>query len=565
MHFVKTLRFQILLMVLLAYLVPTLVFSAGLGRVFFPGLREKAESDLSTGAMYAAAICRENVERVVSLAKEATYDNEINTVYGQYVAGEMIASDFLTRCRNYLDRRYGREEFIETAIFLPVNEPSLMTYSRTGYEAAVRFESTMKERVLIRGGTIDTRCLFVQNGDAVYLIRNLMNLRMERFGMLVLGIRMDALLESAQTFAGAREAEMTVKLGEAGERTLDWAHIPEGISRDEEQVLYHAAFSDWDWDLQILLEVSAEKVYREIYTFRRIMVVLWLALLPMLAVILFFVNRRIVRPVGRLREAAGRMEAGELGVTVPDAGEDELGVLSRTFSHMSVQLKTLVDRTYREEIALRDARIQAMQSRINPHFINNALETLNWEARMEGSERMSEMVEALSVLLNASMSRKNRRTVPLREEMEITEAYAYFVSLRFGERLRVREEIADDCLDCQVPQLCLQPIMENAVEHGIAPAGSGEILLEAFREGDKLILRVTNSGRGMDAEDEKRIADALSGTGDAGEHLGLANIFSRVRLLYADAAQCDVRGGKEQCTVVTLSLPAKNATEEELP
>lgn len=107
---------------------------------------------------------------------------------------------------------------------------------------------------------------------------------------------------------------------------------------------------------------------------------------------------------------------------MPMNGDDELGDLGRAFSNMSTRIAELIDKTYKEEIALRDARIQAMQSRINPHFINNVLESINWQARMEGSQSISAMVEALSVLLNASMARGDRHMVPLREEYDVAQA-----------------------------------------------------------------------------------------------------------------------------------------------
>ena len=134
-----------------------------------------------------------------------------------------------------------------------------------------------------------------------------------------------------------------------------------------------------------------------------------------------------------LAKASSLIEAGELGVTVPMRGDDELGRLGKAFTSMSLRLEELIKKTYKEEIALRDARIQAMQSRINPHFINNALESINWEARIEGSETISAMVESLSVLLNASMSRNDRRIVTLKEELEVAKAYFYFVGLSYGD------------------------------------------------------------------------------------------------------------------------------------
>jgi len=214
-----------------------------------------------------------------------------------------------------------------------------------------------------------------------------------------------------------------------------------------------------------------------------------------------------------------------------------------------------VDKTYKEEIALRDAKIQAMQSRINPHFINNTLETLNWQARLEGSETMSGMVESLSVLLNAGMGRANRRMVTLREEMEVARAYCYFVGLRFGDRLRVEMKMNDSVLDAIVPLLTLQPLLENAVEHGIEPAGGGDITLEGVQAGDCLLLTVTNSGKPLSDEDHQRIRTSLGGDNQNGHHLGLANISTRLHLIYGGRAAIHVTSDEQLRTVVQLSIP----------
>ena len=310
-----------------------------------------------------------------------------------------------------------------------------------------------------------------------------------------------------------------------------------------------------DYALLAGLTLGRARLYGEIDAFRMLLFGLLLLLIPILAVIAWYVYRRITRPIALLSEAAGRIEAGELGVTVPMRGEDELGRLGRAFSGMSLRLKELIDKTYKEEIALRDARIQAMQSRINPHFINNALETINWQARIEGSDTISAMVESLSVLLNAGMSRNNRRMVSLKEELEVARAYFYFVGLRFGDSLKTGIDAAPDSLDAIVPVLTLQPIIENAVEHGIAPAGGGEIRLRCARSGDALLLEVINSGQPLQPEDRERIDAALRGDSEGGAHLGLANISDRLRLIYAGRA--DIRGFSDPVgrTRVTLEIP----------
>jgi two-component system sensor histidine kinase YesM len=228
---------------------------------------------------------------------------------------------------------------------------------------------------------------------------------------------------------------------------------------------------------------------------------------------------------------------------------------------MSVRLKELIEKTYQEEIELKNAQIQALQSRINPHFLNNALETINWEARMEGSEAIENMISALSVLLNASLGRKNRRLVSLQEELEVADGYIFFIQQRFGDSLTITRVIDPDAEGCIVPLLTVQPVLENAVEHGIAPAGGGEIRLSARQAANCLELKITNTGQFLRPEDRQRIDAALSGEAGEGNHLGLANIANRLRLLYGSQARLTVSGGPGEKTVVEIHVP--QTTEED--
>jgi two-component system sensor histidine kinase YesM len=241
-------------------------------------------------------------------------------------------------------------------------------------------------------------------------------------------------------------------------------------------------------------------------------------------------------------------------------GNDELGMLGKAFSGMSLRIKELIDKTYKEEIALRDSQIQALQSRINPHFINNALEDINWQARMDGSEQASRMVSALSVLLNATMANREKRVLKLREELEVADAYIFFAQERFGDRLTIRKEIEEATLEDELPLLTLQPVLENAMEHGIAPAGGGEILLKCAREGESLAITVVNGGKELDEEDRARIDIALE-SGSTGNHVGLGNIAGRLKLIYHGQAGITVEKDEMKRTVARITIPQNRPKE----
>lgn len=563
MKLLKSIRIQLVAILLICYLTPTLLLGEYMGRVLLEDLRAKTETALTSSAEHAWTLSLQNVQRAVELAKDATYDGELTQVYASYQAGTTSASEFLRQSRNYIERKYSREELFTFALFIPEDDSGMLVYNRAGYEWVSAFQRHAMQRVREAGEALDTRCLFLEENGQVYLIRNLMNLKMERFGMLVLGVNRDELLRDVQGLGDAWDGEVHIMLGQSGSVELGWDAIPDGMTEAAvDRIIYVQRETSRDYDFAMQLSVPEDRIFGEVRAFRKLMAWLLALLAPVLALILLYVHRRIVKPISLLSRASRRIEAGELGVTVPMHGDDELGRLGSAFSNMSRRIQELIDRTYKEEIALRDAKIQAMQSRINPHFINNALETLNWEARLEGSDTMSAMVESLSVLLNASLDRGGRRMVALQEEIEVARAYCYFIGLRFGDRLTVHVEVDPKALQTVVPLLTLQPLLENAVEHGIEPAGGGEIELRGVRAGNSLCLEVINGGKRLTGEDWQRIRTALAGDNQNGHHLGLANICTRLHLIYGGRADIRVETDDRERTVVQLKIPLDEEGED---
>jgi sensor histidine kinase YesM len=164
------------------------------------------------------------------------------------------------------------------------------------------------------------------------------------------------------------------------------------------------------------------------------------------------------------------------------------------------------------------------------------------------------MVSSLSVLLNATLAREDRRLVTLREEMEVAEAYIFFIQQRFGDALTVSREIEEKAMDGVLPLLTIQPLLENAVEHGIAPAGGGNITLRGSLNDACMTIEIVNTGRETGKEDRERIEAALKGQ-PTGKHLGLANIVNRLRLIYGDRVLIRVDTDTPGQTTVRIVLP----------
>ena len=551
----QSLRAQIGLIMLLSYLIPVVLLGVFTGSFLMKKLENQTRSAVTSGAEQAWTLTNQNIERTLELARDATYDGELTDAWQKWNSESIGDAEFRRFCQIYLERKYSREPLLSFVACFPVKDPKLKTYLRGGALEGSGELQKLIETVQIMGEELDTRCRFFRFENNIYLVRNLLNLRMERFGMLILGINEERLFQPLTELGREWDAEVAIRLDDCGDPEIDWKSAGTGLTDDRKEKLYYSRLSGGEENgLDLRLTMDRRKQYNEVYSFRMLLLVMALLLVPIMIMIGIYLSRRIVKPLTLLSAASRRIEEGKLGATVPLNGEDELGRLGRSFSQMSLRLKELIDKTYKEEIELKTAQILDLQSRINPHFINNALEDINWQARIEGSESISSMVTSLSVLLNATMARQDRRLVTLREEMEVAEAYIYFIQQRFGTDLTVNREIDEKAMDGILPLLTIQPLLENAVEHGIAPAGGGIITIRCSLNDACMHVEIVNTGRETGKEDRERIEAALKGN-PTGKHLGLANIVNRLRLIYGESVTIRVDTDTPGQTTVSIIIP----------
>lgn len=169
--------------------------------------------------------------------------------------------------------------------------------------------------------------------------------------------------------------------------------------------------------------------------------------LPLLIVVIALFYHHITRPMETLAQANLLVQSGERGYEIREnPPNSEFSKLYAHFNAMSTELKNQFERSYLEQQASQQAQIKALQSQINPHFLNNTLEIINWEARMEGNDRVSAMIEALSTMLGAALDRDGRTQIPLKEELGYVDAYLYIIRERLGDGFHVYEQIDQSVL-----------------------------------------------------------------------------------------------------------------------
>lgn len=271
---------------------------------------------------------------------------------------------------------------------------------------------------------------------------------------------------------------------------------------------------------------------------------------------------RLTRPLEELTTQMKLVQAGDWPLASPDGeagprGRDEIGQLYVNFHRMLKRIDQLVEENYVQKLLVKEAEFQALQAQINPHFLYNTLNSINWLAKINRQHTISRMVEALGAMFRSLMDRE-RPVIALREELALVEHYLTIQTVRFGSRLQCDIRVEDGLMDTEIPKLTLQPLVENAIKHGLEQVvGTFHIRIRGRREDDAVVITVADDGPGMDGEAVQR---ALSGEGRTGK-IGLRNIHHRLQSRYGEAYGLTVRAQPGEGTAITLRLPCRRNDE----
>ncbi len=264
-------------------------------------------------------------------------------------------------------------------------------------------------------------------------------------------------------------------------------------------------------------------------------------------------------PISKLRRLMGEAERGNLDVSFDaEAHTGEIRQLGTSFNSMMDQIRHLLDLVYREQRAKREAEIRVLQAQIKPHFLYNTLDTIRWMAEERDAPEIVKMVGALTKLFRVSLSR-GREVIPLANEMDHVCSYLYIQKVRYEDKLNYEIDVPAELLGLQVNKLILQPLVENAIYHGIKQKrGEGHIRLTARREGERLIFEVADDGAGMSPEKCAQLNEELrAAAGTEYDHgYGLFNVNARIRLSYGAEYGLHYRVNEAGGITVTLTCPA---------
>lgn len=288
------------------------------------------------------------------------------------------------------------------------------------------------------------------------------------------------------------------------------------------------------------------------------------------AVLAYFITSGMVSGrIERLTCLMQEVQEGSMDMQVGSDDRDEIGMLYRGFGSMMKRIRTLINEVYLGKITQKEAELKALQAQINPHFLNNTLEMMNWQARMNNDIEVCKMIESLGTVLDSSMNRRNDRLVRLADELRCGDAFLYIMSMRFGQRLKVERNIDESLQQIYVPQLILQPLLENAIKHGIEKVSSGTIWLEIYRDGANVNIDVINTGKPLTETELVRIQKIIAGTcrldkSEPGVHtsIGIYNVNKRISLIFGAEYGLKVMQTEDGRIVSRIVIPLESESQD---
>ena len=275
------------------------------------------------------------------------------------------------------------------------------------------------------------------------------------------------------------------------------------------------------------------------------------------AVLAYFITSGMVSSrIERLTHFMQEVQEGSMDMQMESDDRDEIGMLYRGFGSMMKRIRTLINEVYLSKITQKEAELKALQAQINPHFLYNTLSLINWKALAAGEEDISRMTLALSTFYRAALNR-GRNVLQVETELSNTRAYLEIQSMLHDGDFDYEIEAQTEILQCESLNLILQPLVENAIHHGIEEKtdGRGKITVRGWKEDNCVWFMVEDNGVGM----EQEVADKILTMESKG--YGVRNVDERIRLCYGEKYAMKVESVVGKGTKMTIHFPARRLTD----
>ncbi|PFO09730.1 two-component sensor histidine kinase [Bacillus sp. AFS076308] len=411
------------------------------------------------------------------------------------------------------------------------------------------------------------------NGDliSVRLIRSYENLNFEKIGHLLVRVDLDKIVRDLPKPQGEIAGKIVMTKGDRVFYSEEGMNLPkesqlraknnqgygiENINGDRTFINHITTdFQNWTYWSIIPFNMMFSKITAAKYT----LVLVFMLMFVVLITLGFNFLRKITNPILDLATTMQEVQKGDFTVvyslTPSMSNEDEIGILYRNFKTMIEKIDELIQENYSKQLLIKETEFKALQAQINPHFLYNTMESINWLARTNKQEQISNMVQALSHLLRNSLSFKND-IITFQEELDIVNSYLTIQKYRFDDKFNFQMDIPSFVTKYKIPKLILQPLLENTFKHVVeSSVYVSKIELRAYQQEGKLFIRLEDNGSGIDPLIIQKVKEGKvkpRGTG-----IGLNNIDDRIKLYAGEQYGLIIENLSGKGTAITVVLPVQ--------
>ena len=331
----------------------------------------------------------------------------------------------------------------------------------------------------------------------------------------------------------------------------------------EGQDVFLAYYASPTSDLRVVSISPLRYIYKSINTIRNFTIMIVLISILIAAITSIFISRGISKPIKILRKKMKEFESGDLETQVGSYTSDEIGELSKTFDIMVTRIGDMIKKEYQTEIVKKQAEIHALQAQINPHFLYNTLGAIDGLAEIQGCKDISEMCTTLSQLMRYNIEQGEETTIE--KEIEQIKRYLFIEQKRHGDRMKYYIEVEPSVAQNKLLKLLIQPIVENAILHGVDQKRGSvhiSIAIKKINE-EKVEILICDTGNGISTERLEKIKEDLAVAETSywknkeknRYHIGLGNVHYRIKLHYGEAFGVNIESVYQKETIVQIQLP----------
>ena len=553
-------------------MVTTLVLVLAGIRYAFSLYDEQIYSKSSQVLMMSSNSIEEKLERVEEVSYEIAVDPHIQSILSA-LQGNVEKYEFYRleqELEDELVKYVGSEKYIQSINLFDSFGREFLAGSSSNSLKDRDKEFALKQAAKYEG---ENHWMEIDENNgyltSVRLIRSYENLNFENIGKLMVRVNLDKIVSDLPKPQGELAGNIVITDGAHvvySEKGTDHINNNQFLAKNEQGYgiekingerffvnHFTTDFEGWTYWSIIPFNMMFSKITAVKYS----LVLVFMLLIVILISLGFNFLRRITNPILELSATMQKVQNGNFTIVnslnPSKIYEDEIGILYRNFISMIHRIDELIQENYSKQLLIKETEFKALQAQINPHFLYNTLESINWLAIINKQKEISNMVEALGHLMRNSIN-FTEDIITLKEELEIVKSYLTIQKYRFDDRLEFQLDIPSYCLTCRIPKLILQPLLENSFKHVVETSiDTSVIKLRAYQEEDKLLIRIEDNGPGIDPLILQKVKEGTvkpRGTG-----IGLNNIDTRIRLFTGEQHGLRIENLLGKGTAITVVLP----------